>query len=203
MNKLHSKQTFDVAHWTSAFAGKADMMSVLMLVLLFHSIKWLEIVWSREERQAVNLTFAGMRADRSRAAWCFPQRQTVDLNKLEETRSQVVLSKCRNENERRVLVKSLVDGGRWRLLFWLILEKVFQHACGQICDISPSAEEDGSQKSGPQFIQVRSGALLSRPSTWRCPAVTATAAWRIVASNRPNNLAQKRKDMNVNDMWWI
>lgn len=161
---------FDVAHWTSALAGR------------FYC---LEIVWWREERQAVNWSFVGHEG-----------------GPLEGCPIFFCLSLSIWASRRRV-------GVRWWIATWQKgsckvagglaegedcspgwpLEKVCQQACGHICDVS----------LWPVLtcVQVRSVTLLSR----RCnpETVTATAVWGVVASNRPKSPTQKCKNMNVND----
>lgn len=124
----------------------------------------------------------------------------VCVDRQRRVRVRWCVTECGDKNGRRAFVKSLVDRGSRRLLVLLISEKVFQHARDQICAVDQSA--DRSLKSGPWCVQVRSVPLLSRPRNPGVSSLTA-AAQKIVVSNRPNNVAQKRKDMNVNDVWWI
>lgn len=144
-----------------------------------------------------------MRADHSRAAWCFLHHQLVSISgSVRRVGVRWWIAKCRTENERRVLVKLLMDGGRWRLLFWL--EKGSSSTfMGKYVTSASLHRRTGYRKMAPSLFRWELSLYWADHETRKCPSVATTAAWWIFASNRPINLAQKRKDMNVNGMWWI
>lgn len=78
---------------------------------------------------------------------------------------------------------------------WLILEKVFQQAWGG------RVTEKWSVVVFFVFSGEKCHFIERIAATQNIPTVTATAAWWRLASNRAKNLAQKRKDMNVKDVW--